>query len=275
MDSSGDRDENSSVPGRRSSKVLIVMPARNEAPRIGSLIQELRTRVPHAQVLVVDDESNDGTPEVARQAGALVAELPFHLGYGGALQTGYRFAAAGGFEFLVQLDSDGQHRAEDVDPLLSHVQDDSCDLVVGSRFAPRKAPAGEDAPAAYEMGALRSLGRQALCLFARLGGLRVTDPTSGFQAMNREAFELFASDWYPSDYPDVDVLLLADRRGLRIREHPVEMRASPRPSMLHSGWLPVYYAYRMMLSLWALSAVPRVKAVPSLEAAASSQKEKE
>ena len=73
----------------------------------------------------------------------------------------------------------------------------------------------------------------------------------------RRTLQLFSSSWYPSDYPDVDVLLLAHRRGLRLAEHPVEMEPSPRPSMLHSGWLPFYYAYRMMLSLWALSAVPR------------------
>jgi glycosyltransferase involved in cell wall biosynthesis len=233
------------------------MPARNEAERIAPLIHALRDSLPTASVLVVDDDSSDGTPAVAKDAGALVARLPFHLGYGGALQTGYRFAVKHGFDFVVQMDSDGQHRADDVSGLLAHVTSGECDLAIGSRFAQRTSSDGGERTKVYEMGRLRSIGRRALCLFARLGGLSVTDPTSGFQAMNRRTLQLFASSWYPSDYPDVDVLLLAHRRGLRLAEHPVAMEPSPRPSMLHSGWMPFYYAYRMMLSLWALSAVPR------------------
>jgi len=237
--------------------VLIVMPARNEADRIRPLLTELRERHPEARVLVIDDASSDATAAVSEEAGATVVRLPFHLGYGAALQSGYKFAVAYGFEMLVQMDSDGQHRPCDVAGLLEHVRKGECDLVVGSRFMARAAGSSETTPQPYEMGAVRSLGRRTLCAFARLAGLSVSDPTSGFQAMNRKAMLLFASDWYPSDYPDVDVLLLAHRRGLRLREHPVDMAPSPRPSTLHSGWLPVYYAYRMMLSLWALSAIPR------------------
>ncbi|MBJ19278.1 MAG: glycosyltransferase family 2 protein [bacterium] len=241
--------------------VLIIMPARNEAERIAPVIREVRECLPDAQVLVIDDGSSDSTPEVAREAGALVARLPFHLGYGGALQTGYRFAVAKGFDFVVQMDSDGQHRPVDLPQLLELVARDECDLAIGSRFA-REAESSGLGPR-YEMGMLRSIGRRTLCFFARVGGLRVTDPTSGLQAMNARTLELFASSLYPVDYPDVDVLLLAHRRGLRVRERAVEMNPSPRPSMLHSGWMPIYYAYRMLLSLWALSAVPRSRSSDS------------
>ncbi len=109
------------------------------------------------------------------------------------------------------------------------------------------------------MGALRSIGRAVFAGLARLGGLSISDPTSGFQAMNRRALELFASDWYPYDYPDVDVLLLAHRRGLRIRERAVRMAPSWRASTLHSGWAPLYYSYKMLLALWAVSGVPRAR----------------
>ncbi len=237
--------------------VLVVMPARNEAERIGSLLLDLQARQPEARLLVVDDASSDATAAVVEATGASVIRLPFHLGYGAALQSGYKYAVAHGFDYLVQMDADGQHLPSDVSGLLEHVAHDECDLVVGSRFM-HEIDASSKVPAQpYEMGALRSLGRRTLCAFARLGGLEISDPTSGFQAMNRRTMELFASDWYPFDYPDVDVLLLAHRRGLRLREHPVDMAPSPRPSTLHSGWLPVYYAYRMMLSLWALGAIPR------------------
>lgn len=241
-----------SATDRSMAAALIVMPARNEADRIGSLLVELRERLPGVGILVVDDSSSDATVEVAREAGATVVRLPFHLGYGAALQTGYKYAIERGFEFVVQMDSDGQHRPADVAPLLACVTGGGCDLAIGSRFT--QATSSE---ARYEMGRLRSLGRRTLCTFARLGGLHVTDPTSGFQAMNRRVLQLFTSSWYPYDYPDVDVLLLAHRRGLRLRDHPVDMKASARPSTMHSGWMPVYYAYRMILSLWALGAVPR------------------
>lgn len=233
------------------------MPARNEAERIHALLVDLQTRHPAARLLVVDDSSSDETAAVAQAAGATVVRLPFHLGYGAALQSGYKYAVAQDFDFVVQMDSDGQHLPSDVAGLLTHVTSGECDLVVGSRFAHEIKGRESESGGRYEMGALRSLGRRTLCAFARLGGLQVSDPTSGFQAMNRETLLLFASDWYPVDYPDVDVLLLAHRRGLRLREHPVDMAPSPRPSTLHSGWMPVYYAYRMMLSLWALSAIPR------------------
>jgi glycosyltransferase involved in cell wall biosynthesis len=237
-------------------KVLVVLPALDEAERIAPIVRELRTHLPGARVLVVDDASSDATAERARGAGAAVARLPFHLGYGGALQTGYKIAVADGVDFLVQMDADGQHRPADAPALLAAVTDGSCDLAIGSRFLghPRR---GTDSSHRYRMGRVRSLGRRTLCLLARLGGLRITDPTSGFQAMNRRALNLFATSLYPADYPDVDVLLLAHRRGLRLRELPVDMAPSPRRSLLHSGWLPIYYAYRMVLSLWALGAVPR------------------
>ena len=231
---------------------VVIMPARDEAERIGGVIEGVSRALPGVRVLVIDDASRDETVSVAKAAGALVAPLPIHLGYGGALQAGYRFALRAGCSWLIQMDSDGQHRPSDLPALLAPVRSGVCDLAIGSRFLPR-----DDVGTRYEMGRLRSLGRRALSLFGRLGGVTVSDPTSGLQAMNASALSLFTSSWYPADYPDLDVLLLAHRRGLRLREVPVEMRPSPRPSMLHSGWLPIYYAYRMMLSLWALSAIPR------------------
>jgi glycosyltransferase involved in cell wall biosynthesis len=250
-----------------TNEVLIVMPARNEAERIGGLLAELRECLGTVSVLIVDDASTDDTARVAAALGATVLRLPFHLGYGAALQAGYKYAAERGVEFVVQMDSDGQHRPADVPGLLARVTGGECDLAIGSRFCgDRNGDASDDANAAagvsssgtsYEMGQLRSLGRRVLCRLARFGGLEVSDPTSGFQAMNRRAFSLFISSWYPYDYPDLDVLLLAHRGGLRIEEHPVEMAQGTRASTLHSGWMPVYYAYRMLLSLWALAALPR------------------
>jgi glycosyltransferase involved in cell wall biosynthesis len=191
---------------------------------------------------VIDDGSRDGTAAAAARAGARVVRHAFNLGYGAALQTGYKYALERGVDWIVQMDADGQHLPGEIPGLLEPVQRDECDLVVGSRFL---------APSGYEMGTFRSLGRHLFRAVARAAGLTVTDPTSGFQAMNRRALELFAGDWFPGDYPDVDVLLAAARAGLRLREHPVRMAPGVRPSTLHAGWKPLYYVYKMLLSMWA------------------------
>jgi glycosyltransferase involved in cell wall biosynthesis len=175
-----------------------------------------------------------------------VLRHPFNLGYGAALQTGYRFALARGVACAVQMDADGQHLASEVPALLEDVRRGDCDLAIGSRFLELSG---------YRMGALRSVGRTIFCRVARWVGLEITDPTSGFQALNRRAMQLFLSDWFPADYPDVDVLVLAHRCGLRVRERPVRMAEGSRASSLHSGWKPLYYCYKMLLSLWAASAV--------------------
>ena len=221
---------------------LLIVPAFDEAERLPGLLAELRRTHPDLAVLVIDDGSRDATAAVAARAGARVVRHPFNLGYGAALQTGYKYALANGVERLVQMDADGQHLPAEIPGLLEPLRRGDCDLVVGSRFL---------GPSDYRMGAVRSLGRHLFRALARAAGLAITDPTSGFQAMNRRALALFAGDWYPSDYPDVDVLVRAARSGLRLREEPVRMAAGVRASTLHSGWKPFYYVYKMLLSMWA------------------------
>ena len=225
-----------------AGRELLIVPAYDEAERLPRLLAELARTLPGLEVLVIDDGSSDATAAVALAAGARVVRHPFNLGYGAALQTGYKYALANGVERLVQMDADGQHLPAEIPGLLEPLRRGESDLVVGSRFLE---------PSDYRMGALRSFGRQLFRALARAAGLAITDPTSGFQALNRRALALFAGDWYPSDYPDVDVLVLAARAGLRLREHPVRMATGMRPSTLHSGWKPLYYVYKMLLSMWA------------------------
>jgi len=234
--------------GAAPVKRLIVIPAFNEARRLPDVLRKVAERAPGFETVVVDDGSIDATGEVAAQAGARVLRHPFNLGYGGALQTGYKYAWRVGAELLVQMDADGQHDPADALALVDPVERGELDLVIGSRFL----GAGD-----YHMGALRSTGRALFQGIVRYFGLRVTDPTSGFQAMNRAVLELYMGDAFPTDYPDVDVLLAAHRHGLRIGERPVTMAESVRASSLHSGLAPLYYVYKMLLSVWATSMAPR------------------
>lgn len=224
------------------ARPCIVIPCFNEEASLPALLAALAEALPGYERVVVDDGSRDRSAALAEAAGATVLRHPFNMGYGAAIQTGYKYALAGGAPWIVQMDADGQHLPGEVAALADPVASGACDVALGSRFL---------APSGYEMGAARSLGRRLFQLVARRAGLAVTDPTSGFQALSRRALALYAGSWFPSDYPDVDVLLVAARAGLRIREIPVHMAAGTRPSTLHSGWKPLYYVYKMLLSLWA------------------------
>jgi glycosyltransferase involved in cell wall biosynthesis len=219
--------------------VLVVIPAYNEAGRIGGVVASIRARL-GADVLVVDDGSVDGTAAEARAAGAMVAPHATNLGYGAALQTGYRFALARSYGAVVQLDADGQHDPDSVPALVAAL--DRAEVVVGSRFL------GEGS---YHPPPLRRAG---MAIFGWLGGAlcgqRLTDPTSGFQAISREALVFYAHERFPADYPDADVLAMATRAGLRLLEVPVRMLPAPSAKSMHGGlWRPLYYVLRMSLAL--------------------------
>jgi glycosyltransferase involved in cell wall biosynthesis len=225
----------------RPGDTLVVLPALSEAVRIGAVLDRLRAGAPGVDVLVVDDGSRDDTAAAARRHGAHVVSHVFNLGYGAALQTGYKVALRGGYAFVVQMDADGQHDAADVPRLLEPLAAGRADVAIGSRFV---------APSGYRMDAARAAGRLFFQrVLVAVGGPRIADPTSGFQALTREAFAFCCEDFFPPDFPDIDVLLALHRRGFRLVEVPVEMAPNPaeHPSM-HGGLRAAYYAYKMLLA---------------------------
>jgi len=220
---------------------LVVIPAFNEAGRIGSVLAGVRAAVPSLPVLVVDDGSSDDTAAIAREAGARVVRLPFNLGAGVAAQTGYRLAAREGFECVVQLDGDGQHEPADIPALLALIERHEADVAIGSRFLGRSA---------YRPGALRRIGMGLFGWLAWLAtGVRFSDVTSGFRAFSGDVVRFAASEWYPTDYADADVLITLRRAGFRLREVPVRMYARAGGRSMHAGLRPVYYVFKMLLSV--------------------------
>ena len=154
---------------------------------------------PLFDILVVNDGSTDATAHIARQKGAMVLDVPFNIGYGGAIQTGFRFAAEYGYDFVVTLDGDGQHDPESVNILMETLKREKVDVVIGSRFI----------TGLYRMGLLRRIGARLFSVIARLyTGAKISDPTSGFQLLNRKVFvHLSKNDNYPLDYPDVNIVM--------------------------------------------------------------------
>jgi len=230
-----------SVLDRSRSRTLILIPAYDEAATVADVVARVRRVAPGTTVLVVDDGSRDRTAALARNAGAMVIRHPFNLGHGAALQTGYRFARERGFDFVVQLDADGQHEPRDIAVIAEALADGGCDIVLGSRFL-----AGAGYPVSWVR---RTTMRFFGALVRLLTGWRITDPTSGFQGLSRAAFEFHCDDHFPADFPDADVIVMAERAGLRLREVPVRMYA-PRPGRtLHRGWVKLYYVFKQLVSL--------------------------
>jgi glycosyltransferase involved in cell wall biosynthesis len=202
------------VTGQNTPRSVAIVPAFQERASIARVVEDIR-RLSSADVVVIDDGSGDGTAAEAVRAGARVITLPFNLGIGSAVQTGYMVALEGGYDIAIQVDGDGQHPAEEIDRLIAALGETGADIVVGSRFI---------GGGAYRAPFGRRLG---IAVFARLvslvTGVRMTDTTSGFRASGRRAIALFAAA-YPHDYPEVEAVIIAHRAGLRLVEIPVEMR---------------------------------------------------
>jgi len=230
-------------------KTLVLVPAFNEAARIGRVLAGIRAAVPNADVLVVDDGSADDTTAVARAAGARVVRLPFNLGAGVAAQTGYKLAVREGYACVVQLDADGQHEPADIPALLAVIERREADVAIGSRFL--------EGAATYRAGALRRTGMGLFGLLAwMLTGVRFSDVTSGFRAFGGDVVRFVATEWYPTDYADADVLITLRRAGFRLRDVPVRMYERAGGRSMHAGLRPIYYVFKMLLSV-ALAPVRR------------------
>ena len=230
------------------TRFVLIIPAYNEEASIERVLADVARVQLDCEIVVIDDGSHDATAAIAQRTGATVIRHPFNLGYGSALQTGYKYALQVGASFLAQMDADGQHDPRELTKLAEPVLAGDCDLVVGSRFLETTG---------YQMGILRSAAREFFRLLALLAGLRVSDPTSGLQVMNRTVLEVYASDFFPVDYPDVNVLLAVYRHGLSVEERSVSMSEAARKSTLHGGLRSLYYVYKMLLSTWSSAAASR------------------
>jgi glycosyltransferase involved in cell wall biosynthesis len=219
-------------------RVLIAIPAFREERSIGRIVSELKAKFPY-DVLVVNDGSPDGTSRAAREAGAIVLDIPCNLGIGGAVQTAFLFARERGYDAVVRLDGDGQHEIEGIRGLIGPILAGDADAVIGSRFI---------GDAGYRGSVTRIAGiRFFRFLVNLLTGYRVTDPTSGFFAVNRRLVE-FYSHHYPADYPEVDAYILMHRLKARAVEVPVRMYPRTEGKSSITAFGAMYYMVKVTLS---------------------------
>jgi len=225
------------------SKILIIIPAYNEEDNIERVIQGVIAF--GYDTIVVNDGSTDDTVNIVSKYDKVkLVNNPINLGAGGVLQTGYKYALENDYDYVVNLDGDGQHDPKHIEELLNELLNNNADIVIGSRFLNLES---------YKPPFMRRLGMRLFSFVAKIiTKQKFTDTTSGYKAMTKDVIRLFASPEFPNDYPDVDTLILLYLRGFRIKEMPVKMYENNRKS-IHSGLLkPLYYVFKMLLSIFMI-----------------------
>ncbi|GGH97668.1 glycosyltransferase family 2 protein [Arthrobacter liuii] len=240
------------TPAEQAQRTLVIMPAWNESEAIGNTIREVFEFGPACDVLVVDDGSRDNTAQVARDAGALVVQLPFNMGVGGAMRTGFKYAKMHGYHQVIQVDSDGQHDPRDIKAVLDGLQD--ADIVIGARFADKGN---------YTVHGPRKWAMNVLAwTISKIAGTQLTDVTSGFRAANAKTIRQYV-DHYPAEYlgDTIDSLVVAIRSGCTVRQVGVSMRERQGGTPSHDPVKAAIYLGRSAFAL--LFALTRKKNIPS------------
>lgn len=229
---------------RRASgpdSLLIIVPAYNEEGAVGEVVWEIRQVMPEVPVLVIDDCSSDCTAVVARMAGAEVLSLPHHLGLGGCVQAGYRLAYELGYQYVIRVDGDGQHDPRDLPAIFEALRESGCEMVIGSRFL--------DGPEQHT-SFLRGLGIRFFRLVLRpILGKPVRDPTSGFVGVNRAALEIFSRS-FPLEYPEIEALVVLQRKAFRFAEVPCRVRPRRAGRSSITALKSFYYIIHVLLGVF-------------------------
>ncbi len=238
---------------QHAERILIILPALNEGASIARTVRNIRQHMPMADVVVINDGSTDDTAAQAATAGAIVLHMPYNVGIGASVQTGFQFARRYGYDIVVRNDGDGQHAAEDIPRMVEALCESGADMVIGSRFL---GGGGRETTTFA-----RRVGISILVNLIRLiTGRRFTDPTSGFAAFNRRA-AAFCAAHYPHDYPEPEAIVILHRAGFKLQEIPVTMR--PRTEGV-SSITPVRSAYYMLKVILAIL-INLLRPTPSVE----------
>jgi glycosyltransferase involved in cell wall biosynthesis len=221
--------------------LLIIIPTFNEEGAVGHVVHSVHEVMPGTPVLVIDDASLDATVATARAAGAEVLALPHHLGLGGCVQAGYKLAYELGYEYVIRVDGDGQHDARDIPKLFERLRSSGCQMVIGSRFVMENGSTTSPA---------RSLGIQFFRLILRpILGKPVRDPTSGFVGVNRSALQVFSKS-FPLEYPEIEALVVLQRRRFRFEEVPCRMLPRKAGRSTITATKSLYYIVHVLLGVF-------------------------
>lgn len=221
-------------------KSLVIIPAYNEEKSIEKTVQDIQENAPEFDYVIVNDCSKDATLEVCREKGMHVLNLPVNLGIGGAVQTGYLYAYKNHYDFAIQFDGDGQHRAKYLHEMRDYMIEHNTDMLIGSRFINKEG---------FQSSSLRRFGiRYFSALIKILTKSRVTDPTSGMRMVNRDIIEIY-SGCYPKDYPEPESVVAILRQGKKVEEYPVIMKEREEGVSSISPAKSIYYMVKVTLAI--------------------------
>ncbi len=226
----------------KSIRALIVMPAYNEEKNIEEVIDEIKRDLPDLELLVINDASTDRTEEIIRKKNEKYISLPFNLGYSRAVQTGIKYAYKHGYDYVIQMDADGQHIPSEVKKLLEYMEENHPDIVIGSRFLEQTE---------YKHGTMRKLGTNILSgLIKTICHKTIKDPTSGFQCMNKKAISHFAGMGNYPEFPDANLIIELLLNGYEICEIPTKMRERKYGTSMHKGVIgPMKYMIKVFYNI--------------------------
>ena len=225
---------------KQQMKILVIIPAYNEAENIESLINNINERCPYVDYLVVNDCSKDDTEEILHRIGASYMSNPVNLGIGGTVQGGYAYAKKNGYDIAIQVDGDEQHDISYLKNMIDPIEKGEADIVIGSRFIEKQG---------FQSSTSRRFGINFLSSLIKLcTGIKVKDVTSGFRAVNRRFIEIYAND-YPQDYPEPEAIVAGVMYGGRIKEIPVKMRERAGGISSINLWKSVYYMIKVSLAI--------------------------
>jgi glycosyltransferase involved in cell wall biosynthesis len=226
--------------GVGAGSLLVIVPAFNEEASVGYVVREIQQEQAGVPILVIDDCSTDSTEAQARQAGAKVLSLPHHLGLGGAVQAGYKLAFELGYEYVIRVDGDGQHDPRDLSVILNALRTSGYEMVIGSRYFDRDA---------HHTSFLRWVGIRFFRFVLRpILGQPVLDPTSGFVGVNRLALQVFSRS-FPLEYPEIEALVVLERRAFRFQEVPCHIRPRMAGKSSITPVKSVYYIFHVLLGV--------------------------
>lgn len=228
-------------------KILLIVPAYNEEMTILETVKSIqhysqRNRALQIDYLVINDGSTDQTKQILETNQIPAIHLIMNLGIGGAVQTGYKYAAMKGYDIAVQIDGDGQHDVESLGQVLTPILTKEADFVIGSRFLP-------DERATFQTTFMRRVGIRILSFLISLFFKRkIYDVTSGYRAANREVLTYF-SQHYPPNYPEPESTTYLLKKKYTIAEVPVNMKERTGGRSSIQAWTSVRYMLEVSLAI--------------------------
>lgn len=226
--------------GESHMKILVIIPVYNEEKNIEKVIHDLEVNCPEYDYIIVNDCSSDGTKELCKAKNYKVLHLPVNLGIGGGMQTGYKYAYENGYDIGVQFDGDGQHNAKYIKDLIHKLEEKNLDMVIGSRFIIKEG---------FQSSLIRRFGIRFFSrLIQCLTRVKITDPTSGFRAVNKQVIESFCR-YYPKDYPEPESIAMLVRQGYKIGEIPVLMNERQGGTSSISFGKSIYYMIKVSMAI--------------------------